>query len=81
MTHDKESTAMKDLLHVYTLRINGPLFREQRAALLDLVNSDCAKETHDLLMGVVELLDEVADQAFDQHGIDCLLKDELETGD
>jgi hypothetical protein len=81
MTHSKDSTAMKDTLHDYALRIDGPLFHKQRAALLDVLQSKLAKDTHDLLLGVVELLDAVADQAHDRHGIDCLLEEKLGTGD
>ena len=72
---------MENTLHDYALRIDGPLFRKQRAALLDVLQLKLAKEPHDLLAGVVELLDAVADQAHDRYGIDCLLEEKLGTGD
>lgn len=66
---------MNDILHEYALRIDGPLFRRQRAALLGVLDLKVAKDTHELLMGLVELLDEVSDQAHDRHNIDCLLEE------
>ncbi len=64
----------------YALRIDGPLLRNQRrllGRLFEAASSDArdsldAHDDRDLLMGIVELLDEIADQAHDRHGIDCL---------
>jgi len=66
----------------YELQIDGPLFRNQRQLLLKIM--DCvskhqpyipAADDADLLEGATALLDELADQAHDRHGIDCLLED------
>ena len=64
----------------YALRIDGGLLRQQRLLLLALADSASKgtlniPEAHatDLLEGVVSLLDEIADQAHDRYGIDCLL--------
>jgi hypothetical protein len=73
-------------LHHYALRIDGPLLRKQRHLLLKLVdfahrntpNISMAKGDADLLEGLVALLDEIADQAHDQYGIDCLLDSQPE---
>jgi hypothetical protein len=69
----------------YNLQINGPLFRQQRVLLLDLAarwDRDTAwlpdKEQRRSLEGVINLLDEIADQAHDVHGIDCLLEEPLD---
>jgi len=64
----------------YALRIDGGLLRQQRLLLLTLADSasKCAigiptDQTKELLEGVVVLLDEIADQAHDRYGINCLL--------
>ena len=69
-------------LQTYALRIDGRLFRRQRqllVKLLDVVLHDKAyapaAEDADLLEGIAALLDEIADQAHDRHGIECLLED------
>jgi hypothetical protein len=67
----------------YTLRIDGDLLRNQRRLLLKLVdaarrnvpNAPKAEDNTNLLEGMLALLDEIADQAHDQYGIDCLLDD------
>ena len=61
---------MKD--ETYTLRINGPLLRKQRKWLLKLAD----KDPNDNLEGIIALLDEIADQAHDNYGIDCLILEE-----
>ena len=66
---------MNENTHAYALRIDGPLLAKQRQWLLDLAEHT-SNEGCDHLEGVIALLDEIADQAHDQHGIDCLLKPE-----
>jgi hypothetical protein len=67
----------------YTLNIDGKLFRSQRELLMKI--ADLARQKRPyiptpgdgaLLEGLLELTDAIADQAHDQHGIDCLLGDE-----
>jgi hypothetical protein len=61
-------------LQTYRLRIDGPLLREQQKVLIGiLAGQKHTQETRRTLEGILELLDEVADQAHDRHGIDCLL--------
>ena len=75
--------------HSYSLRIDGPLLRNQRRLLLrlsDSIRSDVpyvsnAADEKGLFEGVVSLLDEIADQAHDRHGIDCLLEDPAQVDD
>lgn len=61
----------------YLLRIDGPLLRKQRKALLDVTGMKLADETYECLDGITELLDEIADQAHDRYGIDCLLEERM----
>ncbi len=63
---------MSNDLHDYALRIDGPLFRCQRQRLIELTNT-AAKEDQELLEGIIALMEEIADQAHDNYGIDCLL--------
>jgi hypothetical protein len=64
---------MSDHLHDYALRIDGALLRRQRLWLLDLTGK--IPERHrDTLEGIVCFLDEIADQAHDRYGVDCLIK-------
>lgn len=71
-------------LERYALRIDGDLLRRQRQLLLKLVDSlhnklpDTSRVQTDLLEGVLAMLDEIADQAHDQYGIDCLLDEQSE---
>ena len=67
----------------YALHLDGPLFRRQRELLLKI--ADLVRRGRrwkplpgdgQLLEGLIELTDAVADQAHDRHGIDCLLTDE-----
>ena len=64
----------------YTLNIDGKLFRSQRALLMKIADLVRQKRPYSpmpgeevLLEGLLELTDAIADQAHDQHGIDCLL--------
>lgn len=78
-------SAISDLQR-YALRIDGDLLRNQRRLLLKLIDSahrnvsdvPKAKDDMDLLEGILTLLDEIADQAHDQHGIDSLIEPEGE---
>jgi hypothetical protein len=68
--------------HPYGLDpIDGPAFRKQRQLLLSLATLAREGETYrassadqDLLDGLVNLTDVIADQAHDKHGVDCLLE-------
>jgi hypothetical protein len=68
---------MNDNLPDYALRIDGPLLANQRQWLLDLADKTTG-HGREHLEGILALLDEVADQAHDRHGIDCLLKPEAD---
>jgi hypothetical protein len=64
----------------YTLHIDGHLFRAQRQLLIAIANLVRQGQPYkpspgdeELLEGLVSLTDAFADQAHDQHGIDCLL--------
>jgi hypothetical protein len=64
----------------YTLNIDGKLFRSQRELLMKIADLARQKRPYSptpgeeaLLEGLLELTDELADQAHNQHGIDCLL--------
>ena len=64
----------------YYLAIGGPTFRSQRELLLKLQGLAAGgipnvpdPGDRELLEGLVELTDELADQAHDKHGVDCLL--------
>jgi hypothetical protein len=67
----------------YELHLDGQLFRGQRELLLRV--ADLARRGRPykpapgdeaLLEGLLNLTDEIADQAHDRHGIDCLLHDD-----
>jgi hypothetical protein len=70
----------------YSLKIDGPLLREQRQLLLKVLDAACRKtpflfqddNDRNLLEGLFEMLDEIADQAHDRYGIDCLLEAAVE---
>ena len=62
----------------YNLNIDGPIFRCQREILIRLANDRNYTPSDadiDLIDGLIGLTDEIADQAHDIHGIDCLLSD------
>ena len=70
----------------YALHIDGKLFRRQRELLMRLAALVHGKQAYNpkpgdegLLEGLLSLTDEIADQAHDQHGIDCLLVDDNDT--
>jgi hypothetical protein len=65
----------------YGLMIDGPLLRQQREALLDVIHLKLTGETYEALEGLLNLLDEISDQAHDLYGIDCLLEDTPEPGE
>jgi len=67
----------------YLLHIDGHLFRTQRGLLVKLAHFVRRKQTYqpvpgdfELLEGLLNLTDAIADQAHDQYGIDCLLSAE-----
>ena len=88
LSHLGEHTAKKEMdtvdeLKQYSLNIDGKLFRSQRELLMKIADLARQKRTYGptpgdevLLEGLLGLTDELADQAHDQHGIDCLLVDE-----
>lgn len=63
---------------LYRLAIDGPKFREQREFVVQLMLDQA--RTNEAVMplgdGILELLDEIADQAHDNYGIDCLTEEE-----
>lgn len=70
-----------DLKPTYQLDLDGPLFRNQRKLLLELIDHahrgvpiHMDAEQAELLEGLLGLTDDIADQAHDLHGIDCLLE-------
>ena len=78
---DQPAEPVNQLEATYTLRIDGQLFRRQRQLLLNILDAVSRHEPYvpaandtDLLEGATALLDEIADQAHDRHGIDCLLE-------
>jgi hypothetical protein len=91
LSHSGEHKAKKEIdtvneLIQYAFHIDGPLFRKQRELLMKIADLARKKQPYSptpgeavLLDGLVELTDELADQAHDRHGIDCLLVDEDHT--
>jgi hypothetical protein len=80
---------MKDDLLEYNLRIDGPLLAKQRELLIGVMDTVYRGEPYragspddeEHLQGLVSLLDEIADQAHDRHGLDSLMKtDEPDEG-
>lgn len=62
----------------YELNIDGDLLKEQKLWLYSLAAS--IPPNHNL-EGIINLLDEITDQAHDKYGIDCLLGcEELKIG-
>ena len=83
-------TGAEDSPRSYDLALDGPAFRTQRERLLKLTDAlHRGKRPHlvpadqELLEGLVNLTDAIADQAAGRHGIDCLLpvSEETEAGD
>ena len=69
-------------LRPYAMRIDGPLLRNQRKLLLRIADVVRNRRRYKplpgderLLEGLLAMTDEIADQAHDRHGIDCLLTD------
>ena len=66
----------------YALEISGPLFRSQRQLLSRLAQQGLqqvsmgSQRDEDLLNGLISLTDEIADQAHDNYGVDCLSGDD-----
>lgn len=61
----------------YTLVIDAPLFKTQRKLLTELIcdahgPTEISQETFDMLCGLENLCDEIADQAFERYGLDTL---------
>jgi len=69
-------------LQDYALRIDGPLLAKQRQLLLKVFDTVFRGDPYvaespkdeELLQGVIALLDEIADQAHDRHGLASLLE-------
>jgi len=60
--------------------IDGPLFRQQRELLIQLADPASSgqpvtftERDRELLEGLLDLTDAIADEAHDQYDIDCLL--------
>ena len=79
---DTDAQAPEGQSASYTLTLDGPLFRKQREFLLRLSEGVRAKEAtppqlpadaEEVLEGLISLTDQIADQAHDRYGIDCLL--------
>ena len=75
-----KAASPEDQIPRYALRIDGPQFRAQRQLLLNL--TQWAKrqaplvslpDHGNLLDGLINLTDEIADQAHDNYGVDCLI--------
>ena len=75
-----EDHAEEDQIPRYALEIDGPQFRAQRQLLLKLI--PCVKrkiplvydpDHENLLEGLINLTDEIADQAHDNYGVNCLI--------
>jgi hypothetical protein len=75
--------------HAYALRIDGPLLANQRRLLLKVMDIVLRGEPYraetpkdaEHLQGIVCLLDEIADQAHDRHGIASLIVPEADQSD
>jgi len=69
-------------LRDYALRIDGPLLAKQRELLLKVFDTVFRGDPYfgespkdeELLQGIIALLDEIADQAHDRHGLASLLE-------
>lgn len=64
----------------YQLSIDGPQLRQQRELLIQLAEAarsgrpcELGSQQAELLEGLINLTDVVADQAHDRYGIDCLI--------
>ena len=75
-------------LQGYSLRIDGPLLASQRQLLLKVFDTVFRGDPYaaqspkdeELLQGVLSLLDEIADQAHDRHGLASLIEETNDSG-
>ncbi len=59
------------------ISLDVPLFKEQRKFLNTLINTSIVTEKEfDILLGIQNLLDSIADVAHDKYGLDTLLEEE-----
>ena len=77
---DQSVETVHQLEGAYKLHLDGELFRRQRQLLLKILDAVSRHEPYvpaasdaELLEGTAVLLDEIADQAHDRYGVDCLL--------
>ena len=71
------------MANLYEFELDGPLFRRQREWLCRIAEEIRRHGRYapqpgdlDLIEGLINATDAIADQAHDRHGIDCLLIDE-----
>jgi len=60
--------------------IDAEEFKKQRQCLMDLMESDLPDEQLDLIEGLINLTDHIADVAHDEFGMDTLLTDDQKAG-
>ena len=73
-TPPTSETQVPSLLQVYRLNLDGPLLKEQRIAVRKMIDDPSVDSTYvPSLNGIENLLDSLADQAWDDHGIDAML--------
>ena len=60
----------------YELDIDGPLLRKQRQWLLDAMFASTGQ--FDIIAGLINLTDAIANQAHDKYQIDCLLTEDTD---
>lgn len=67
---------------VYHFNLDGPLFKKQRELILRLLEEveETPSSDYEALEGIANMFDNIADQAHDIHGIDCLLIEEARQG-
>ena len=67
----------------YDLDLDGALLRQQREWLIATADAARTKHAADMrvLDGLIALTDELADQAHDRWGVDCLLTEQATTND
>ena len=71
----------------YALRLDGRTFRAQRELLMKIADLAHRGQPYEpvcgdkeLLDGLLELTDAIADQAHDRYGIECLLSNDEDDG-
>jgi hypothetical protein len=57
------------------IKIDGPMLRKQRRAILQLLNTPLTESQEEALEGLTNLLDEIADCAHDIYGKDCMFSE------